>query len=345
MSELFKELYEGHGTGMWVNNPTVSEATEALARGALGCTTNPTFAARMVELGEISVDEVVSDVGADVDTKAAAVQRAAVARVAPIFADLFAGHQAHVGWVSLQGNPFAEDDAEAIIDEARRSRALAPNVIPKIPATDAGLHAIDVLVREGSPILATEVFALAQARAVLQTYETAVSAVTERPALFITHITGIFDECLGAIAAESGAAVSQRHLDLAGCALARHQHAMLRRAGFTGVMMGGGVRDMRHFTEMIGGPMVVTMNPKTADEILALDTAPPPRFDAEVDDEVIATLRRELDVFRRAWDDEGLAREAFADFPPVRHFRAAFERGWDRLRAALAPATAPGSGA
>ena len=74
------------------------------------------------------------------------------------------------GLVSIQGNPHADLHAEAIVDEAMRYRRLSPNFIAKIPCTAAGLKAIEQLIPEDMPIIATEVFALAQAIAVSELY-------------------------------------------------------------------------------------------------------------------------------------------------------------------------------
>ena len=64
--------------------------------------------------------------------------------------------------MSLQGAPEADHDAEAILAEGRATRAIAPNATPKIPATEPGLEAFEALVAEGSQVIVTEVFSVAQ---------------------------------------------------------------------------------------------------------------------------------------------------------------------------------------
>lgn len=334
----FHDCLKAFGTGLWVNNPTPSEAAKAIADGALGCTTNPTFSARMLKEmrdgGEL-VREARATYGEDRDAVCAAVQRACVKALLPTFAPLWRGVGLHRGWVSIQGDPFAEDDPQAIIDEARRCRELGENCIPKIPVTAAGLEAVDVLVRDNVPILATEVFAMAQVIAVAEAWERASRSSGHAPALFITHISGIYDEYLKGAAERAGARVAPSLLDRAGCLLARRERLLIAARGYPGVQMGGGARGTHHFSEMVGAELVVTLNPKTIDEILELEEPVANHFAGLDDLDEVRALAQALPDFRKAWDLDGLAVDQFADFGPVRHFRNAFEQGWRSLQAAV----------
>ena len=44
----FVRLMEQTQNRMWVNNPTIEEAGLAIAAGAINCTTNPTYAMKML---------------------------------------------------------------------------------------------------------------------------------------------------------------------------------------------------------------------------------------------------------------------------------------------------------
>jgi transaldolase len=69
------------------------------------------------------------------------------------------------GFVSIEVDPFLCDDSEGTIEEGRRLFAQIdrPNVMIKVPATDAGYAAMETLVREGIPVNATLVFSEEQA--------------------------------------------------------------------------------------------------------------------------------------------------------------------------------------
>ena len=71
------------------------------------------------------------------------------------------------GYVSIEVDPYLCDDAAATAEEGRRLFAAIgrPNVMIKVPATDAGYEAMEHLVSEGIPVNATLIFSKAQALA------------------------------------------------------------------------------------------------------------------------------------------------------------------------------------
>lgn len=323
----FHEIRERFGTGLWVNNPTPEEADRAVRDGALGCTTNPTFAARMVAEGVVTAEQIADAVSTHGEQAPAAVQRLALAHLLPSFRPQWTGVDGHRGWVSIQADPFAEDDSAAIIAAARADRALGDNVIAKIPVTAAGLEAIEVLAAEGCPILATEVFAMAQVIALAETWQRATASLATKPCLIVTHISGIYDEYLAGVAGDQVPTAALRH---AGCLLARRELGVLADHGWSIPQMGGGLRGLHHFTEMVGAPVLVTANPRDIDTLIAEPPALADRFHA---DEATAHLADLLTLpdFAAAWQLDGLAVAEFADFGPVRFFRDMFETGWRKL--------------
>lgn len=69
------------------------------------------------------------------------------------------------GFVSIEVDPFLANDTQKTIEEGRRlyKSINKPNVMIKIPATDAGYEAMKVLISEGIAINATLVFSPEQA--------------------------------------------------------------------------------------------------------------------------------------------------------------------------------------
>ncbi|CAK00451.1 transaldolase [Helicobacter acinonychis] len=64
------------------------------------------------------------------------------------------------GYISLEIDPFLEDDAAKSIDEAKRLFKILnrPNVMIKVPASESGLEAVSALAKASIPINATLVF-------------------------------------------------------------------------------------------------------------------------------------------------------------------------------------------
>lgn len=71
------------------------------------------------------------------------LQRKMVKGISDIFLPLWIESQGDYGNVSIQGDPVHEEDPLVIIDEGRKNRSMNPNIMIKIPATKAGLVAME----------------------------------------------------------------------------------------------------------------------------------------------------------------------------------------------------------
>ena len=158
------------------------------------------------------------------------VQQRLVARIAEGSARCSRRRAGRAGFVSIQGAPEADTDAEHILEEARDGHAIGPNVTPKIPATAAGLAAFEVLVAEGRPTIVTEVFSLAQLVETCERYVAVTARTGHRPPFFISPITGIFGDHLKAVAAVERPRRPAADMELVGVALSRACYASSRSA-------------------------------------------------------------------------------------------------------------------
>jgi transaldolase len=335
MSEgYFHRLHQETPTRLWINNPTLAEADLALAAGAISCTTNPAYSARIIKMeperAARAIDAAINE-SADDQRAADIAQQRIVKEIMEKFLPLYERAPGKQGLVSIQGNPHLDEDPTHIVDEAMRFRKISPNFITKIPCTAAGLKAFEQLIPGDMPIIATEVFAMAQASAVCELYQRVSQKCGKHPPFYVTHISGIFDECLAKTAEREGTKVSPEALAQAGCILARKQYAMMRRRGHKITLLGGGARGTHHFTEMVGGALHVTINWSTADEIIKADPPVTSRIKAAAPQAIIDELCEKLPDFRAAYRDDGLTIEEFGDFAPLQFFRNMFVKGWDTL--------------
>jgi len=204
-------------TRLWINNPTRKEAELAIQAGAISCTTNPTYAMKMIQReGEEYTSGVIDPIllRIDDDNEAAdCIQRGLVVPIMDAFLPLHQRNPKLEGFVSIQGNPYTDDNPANIVEESLRYRALRPNVIVKIPAAAAGITAMEKLIRENVAIIATEVMSISQAVTVCEMYQRSTRQCGYQPPFYITHITGIFDEHLRNV-------VERRNRDLSGCPVA-----------------------------------------------------------------------------------------------------------------------------
>jgi len=246
--------------------------------------------------------------------------------------------------VSLQGDPIREHDPNVIFEEGLANRALSDNVCIKVPVTAPGLNAIEALIEEGVPVNATEIFAVSQAITLCDVYDKATLRCGKSPTIFLSHIAGIYDEYLKACAEKNNIAVSSDILWQAGLAVAREVYRVIKERGSKVIFIGGGARGVHHFTEMVGGDLVVTINwLGTADKLIESDPPVVHRLFNPVPPQVIEELSDKLPDFRRGYVEDGLTVEEYESFGPVELFRSHFVRSWERVlslaaerRAALA---------
>ena len=332
----FHRVNELSPTRFWINNPTPEEAHSAIAAGAISCTTNPTYAMKQItatseqDFALRAVDEAIRKT--DDDGQAAdLVQQKLAKRILDIFLSLYKKSPREEGFVSIQGDPFKDDDPEHIVDEALRYKNMAENFIAKIPATKAGLKAIEALIPEDIPIIATEVMGIPQAVYTCELYERVSKQCDKRPPFYLTHITGIFEDHLKNVVERENITVPADILWQAGCIVARKQYRIFKERGYPGVMLGGGARGLHHFTELVGSEMHITINWKgTADRLLESDPPVVYRIDTPAPQYVVHRLM-EIPDFRRAYLEDGLTVDEFKDFGPVVLFRNSFLKGWSFL--------------
>ena len=328
-------------TRLWINNPTPSDADRAIEAGAISCTTNPTYAMKQLQRDETrgEAESIVADVAArvkDVDDAADQVTQRLVKRILDRFLPVYERKPGAQGFVSIQGNPFQDDDADHIVAEALRYRSLGPNFIAKIPVIEAGVEAIERLIPEDVPIIATEVMGLSQTIAVCELYRRVSGECGKLPPFYVTHITGIFDEHLQNVVREQGIEIGPDILWQAGCAVARRQYQLFKDRGYPGTMLGGGARGLHHFTEMVGSEMHITINwVGTADRLIQENPPVVWRMFNPTPQYVIDELTEKLPDFRRAYSEDGLGVEEYKDFGPVQLFRDSFIKGWSYLREAI----------
>src|SRR5215212_5010644 len=170
-----------HGQSVWIDFLSRSFVRdgdlEALVRdGVVGVTSNPTIFQGAIAEGDAYDEQLREVLKTETEPKevflALAVQdiQAACDILRPTWDR--AGENARDGWVSLEVDPALAHDTESTIEEAKRLHALVdrPNLFIKIPATKAGLSAIEETIAAGIPVNVTLIFSLERHGEVAEAY-------------------------------------------------------------------------------------------------------------------------------------------------------------------------------
>ncbi|HSL87071.1 MAG TPA: transaldolase family protein, partial [Bacteroidales bacterium] len=329
--------YNLTGTKFWINNVTPDEARLAIEAGAVGCTQNPSYTWKILSHPEASrgankiLDELLQEI-TDNNEVECILQRKLVKGISDIFMGVWNSTNGEHGYVSIQGDPIHEEDPEVIINEGRKNREMNPNIMIKIPATEAGLKAMEVLIAENTPVNATEVMGISQALDVCRMYHKLSLETGNKPKIYYSLITGIYDEYLHKSVEKQGIEIDPDILYMAGLIIAKKVYSMTRALYPEVGFIGGGVRGLHHFTEMVGADVCITMNwPGQAEELIRQDMPVVPRFFNPAPDRYIDELLVKVPEFRKAYMTDGLSVEEYEYFGPVEYFRSMFISAWNNV--------------
>jgi transaldolase len=176
---MLQRLHEEQGQSPWLDDLTrtlLFDGTLAryVEQGIRGVTANPTILARAIEgsdVYDVELGALVAGGSSIVDAYWDLViedVRRALALLRPVFD----GSGGTDGFVSIEVAPELAHDVEGSIAAARGlyGRIDQPNLMVKIPATDAGISVIESLVAEGRNVNVTLIFSLERYRHVVDAY-------------------------------------------------------------------------------------------------------------------------------------------------------------------------------
>ena len=155
------------GNDYWNDSCSVEELRYAVANGAVGATTNPTIVIGVLKK-ELAVwleplRRIINGnpTWTEIEVAWRLIEEMAL-KGAEVLRPVFERTQGRKGRISVQTNPTFYRNAEAIVTQAMRFHGLAPNIQVKIPATRAGITAIEEATYRGVNINATVCFTLPQ---------------------------------------------------------------------------------------------------------------------------------------------------------------------------------------
>jgi transaldolase len=316
-------------TRLWNDSADVDELRFAMEHGAVGATCNPVIAHTVLKsrLGEWQpriatlLRERPTATEDDIGWRAVellSIDAAALLRPA------FSAHRGRDGRVSVQTDPRLYRDSAAIVAQARRLAQLAPNIIVKIPATRAGIAAIETATAAGISINATVCFTLPQCVAVaeavergLRQREAAGEDVSEMGPV-CTIMVGRLDDWLKVVLDRQGISTNPGHLEWAGVAVFKKTYKLFRERGYRLRLLSAAFRNHMHWSELIGGDVVISPPSSWQKRFVASDIRVIPRMDTPVAPEIVDDLYRRFADFRRAYDEGGLTPDEFDHYAPTR---------------------------
>jgi transaldolase len=322
------EMTQTTPTCLWNDSASIEELTYSIEHGAVGATCNPVIALTVLKKGlnvkgriralieerpNAAEEEIAWQLVREISVKGAALLR-------PIF-DRERGRN---GRLSIQTDPRYYRDTKAILEQAMEFNALAPNMIVKIPVTRAGIPAIEEATYRGISINATVCFSLPQSIAVAEAVERGLTR-REREGKEIasmgpvcTIMVGRLDDWLKVLIEKENIAIDPGYLEWAGVAVFKRTYQIFRERGYRLRLLSAAFRNHMHWSELIGGHVVISPPYSWQVRFNASDVEVRSRIDDPVQSRIVNELLKKFPDFRRAYTDGGMVVDEFDAFAPTR---------------------------
>ena len=160
------------GTKLYLDSVAPDEVDKNLAWGAVGATSNPAIISAIVKRGGLDhvIESLIAD-GLDDEAVAWRLTDNLVSDAEKKFASIHAVTEGNAGWVSFELDPLLEDAEVALSNQDRTASYIElgkhfssghPNRMIKVPATAAGIDALEELAAAGVTLNVTLIFTAEQ---------------------------------------------------------------------------------------------------------------------------------------------------------------------------------------
>ncbi len=312
-------------TDYWNDSCAVAELDYAIARGAVGATTNPSIVLGVLKkefaLWKEQLARLIRDNPTWSETEIAwrLIEEMGL-KGAEMMMPVFEREKGRKGRLSMQTNPTFYRNAQALVDQAVHFDSLAPNIQVKIPVTDVGVVALEEATYRGVTINATVCFTVPQAIAVAEAVERGIKRRQQEgkpvdhlyPAC--TIMVGRLDDWIKIAAGHDGISLTPGYADWAGVAAFKKAYAIFKQRGYRARLLSAAYRNHLHWSEFIGGDVILTIPCEWQVLFNQSDVEVKERMQNPVDPAIIEQLYRLVPDFRRAYDEDGMKPEEFLGF-------------------------------
>ena len=341
MDKLLETTQKFPNTDYWNDSCAKSDLEYAIARGAVGATTNPIIVGNVFKREKADwndrVYEIIKEMptGSEEDVAWKLIEEMG-ARGAKMLEPVFHKYKGKKGRISIQTNARHYRNTEKMVEQAIHLNTLAPNMQIKMPASAAGIKAYEEVTYAGASINATVSFTVPQALAVAEAVERGLRR-REKEGLPIdtmapvcTLMVGRADDWLKAWVARTGVIVDPDCLEYVGVAIFKKAYEIYKARGYRIRLLAAAFRNHYHWSELIGADCVITITQDWQEKLNASNVEVISRIDKPVPPAIMEQLTT-LSEFVKAYEPDGLKPEEFEHYGAFVHTLSTFLEGYDDL--------------
>jgi transaldolase len=323
------EMTQTTPTCLWNDSASIQELTYSIEHGGVGATCNPVIVLgvlkkEMASWKERIVQIIRENPRATEGEIGWQVVREVSAKAASLLKPIFEAHRGRNGRLSIQTDPRFYRDTDRILQQVEEFSRIASNMIVKIPVTCAGVSAIEQATYRGISINATVCFSLPQCIAVAEAVERGLrrresegkDIASMGPVC--TIMVGRLDDWLKVVMEKEAITLDPGYLEWAGVAVFKKTYQIFRERGYRIRLLSAAFRNHMHWSEFIGGDVVISPPYAWQVRFNASDVEVVSRIEKPVAPAIVNELLAKFPDFRRAYSEDGLTPEMFDFFPPTR---------------------------
>jgi len=315
------EALGSHGQSVWIDYirrdfTRRGELAALVEEGVRGVTSNPSIFEKAIGGSDEYDTALLALLDADPDCMPSdlfeAVAVVDIQEAADVLRAVYDSSAGADGFVSLEVSPTLAHDAEGTIRDARRLWAAVdrPNLMIKVPATAAGISAVEELISEGINVNVTLMFSMQHYEDVAQAYIRGLNRAADPAAIasvasfFVSRVDSATDSALDEVGSEEAAAL-RGSAAIANSKLAyRRYQELFEGAEFADLEAKGAkpqrvlwaststkdpaYRDVMYIEELVGDNTVNTVPPATLDAFIDHGVARPDAVVERVDEAAAA---------------------------------------------------------
>ncbi len=334
-----QEMTEKFPTRFWNDSCNINELTSAMSYGATGATTNPVIAKTVLEEDldryKSFIEDAVKNNPEATEDEIAWMTLEHLAVVGAKVMEPIFDPKTGKGRLSIQTNTKFYQSPEKLAEQAIGFGKLAKNIQVKIPATKAGIKAMEEATYAGISINATVSFSVPQAVAVAEAVERGLARrekegkSNEEINPVVTIMVGRLDDWLKIAVAKENRLIQAPALDYAGVAVFKKAYQIFKEKKYKSLLLSAAHRNIWHAEKLIGGEVIHTI---TYLWQTYYNNSPQMKIENTIDEPVPQKYLDELNTlpdFVKAYNVEAMKVEEFDTFAPTRRTLIQFNAAYD----------------
>ncbi len=329
-------------TDIWIDSCGEEELNYGLERGITGATSNPIIVGAVIK-NELEfwkptiINFIKENPGATEDEITWMLLYKVGEDRSKKLLPVYEKYNAKKGYLSVQVNAKYYRSKDKMLEQAMKIHSLGENMQVKMPASQAGIEAMEEATYRGCSINATVSFTVAQAVAVAEAVERGLARRKaegldcSKMAPVCTLMIGRTDDWLKASCTANNLAIKPEAAEWAGVAVIKEAYRIYNEKGYTTRLLSAANRNVYHWSEIVGGNLCQTIN-YSWHKILndSCDMPVVSRIDEPVPAEWMDELNR-FEEFKKSFDVNALKPEDFVNYGGFKNTISTFLGGYDDL--------------